>query len=141
MRNNPSLHCGRCSLSMGAEIEMSAIPKGYIERDGELHKAPSQSAPLESELHQSIEAYCKQRRWYYVHSRMDARTTTAKGVPDFIIALPSGRTLWIECKRKGGKPTSEQLGAHQWLRSLSHEARIVWTFDEFIEATEAQRIP
>lgn len=103
-------------------------------RDGELHKATAKpEAQPESELHDQIAAYCSSRKWYFVHSRMDRRTTTAKGVPDFIIATDDGATLWVECKRKGAKPSIEQLGTNQWLKCLKHRAHIVWSYGEFLE--------
>ena len=110
------------------------IPAGYIMRDGELHKLTAKPEPQpESELHDQIAAYCRSRKWYFVHSRMDRRTTTAKGVPDFIIACDDGQTLWVECKRKGAKPSIEQLGTNQWLKCLKHRAHIVWSYDEFLQ--------
>ena len=121
---------------------MSAIPQGFYESSpGVFTRKPAlgvtQSEP-ESKLHDQIIAYCRERKWYYVHSRMDRATTHAKGVPDFIIATDSGETLWIECKRKGAKPSVEQLGANQWLKSLRQRAHIVWTFDEFKQFVETR---
>lgn len=85
----------------------------------------------ESKLHQQIEDYCKQRRWYYVHSRMDRATTTALGVPDFIIAAEN-QTHWIEAKGPKTKVTREQEGTMHWLQSLGHNADIVRSFPEFL---------
>ena len=89
---------------------------------------------LESKLHEKIEQELIRRRWYYVRSRMDKKSTQPKGVPDFIIASPAKEynpnqypfTFWIEVKRKGSKLTKEQnitrhvllaLG-HKWVRRL-----------------------
>lgn len=93
----------------------------------------------ESDLHQAIIDYCKSRAWYFVRQRMDMPSTTAVGVPDFIIATSGGRTLWIEVKRKGGKPTTPQLAAKQWLFNLGHESHIVWSFEEFLAAVTSDR--
>lgn len=87
----------------------------------------------ESDVHEQIESYCKQRRWYYVHSRMDKRTTQAKGVTDFIIATDDGVTMWVEVKRKSSKPTPEQIGTKVWLEMLGHRSSIVYSFEEFLE--------
>lgn len=89
----------------------------------------------ESDIHEKIISYCRLRTWFVVHSRMDRKATTATGVPDFIIATRSG-TLWIECKRKGSKPTPEQRDANYWLQSLGHAAHIVWSYEEFLAFAE-----
>jgi hypothetical protein len=90
----------------------------------------------ESSLHDQISEYCRGRGWYFVHSRMDRRTTTKKGVTDFIIAGPNGITLWIECKRRGSKPTQEQLAAGMVLTGHGHVHAIVYSFREFLEVVE-----
>jgi hypothetical protein len=90
---------------------------------------------MESTLHYRIIAECKKRGWYYVHSRMDRRTTQAKGVPDFIIAA-HGKTYWIEAKALGKKLRPEQLGAIQWLTSLNHTAACVWSMEDFFKVIE-----
>lgn len=92
-------------------------------------------APLESRLHEQIEAELKRRRLYYVHSRMDRATTTQLGVTDFIIAAPNGITYWIEAKRKGGKLTPEQTITKHILTALNHRYATVYSFDEFLEIT------
>lgn len=96
----------------------------------------SKAAEKEGQLHRDIETYCKVREWYYVHSRMDQRTTTAEGVPDFIIALPGGKTLWIEAKAKTTKTSQKQQGAHRWLRKLGHGCVVVRSMDDFLLALQ-----
>ena len=91
-------------------------------------------AESESDLHDQILAYCRQHHCYVVHSRMDRATTNAVGVPDFIIALPEGRTIWIEAKSKKGKLTPAQNGVRIALSSLGHTWTCVRSFQEFLEA-------
>jgi RecB family endonuclease NucS len=88
----------------------------------------------ESDLHDKIIAELIRRRWYFVHSRMDCRTTQLKGVPDFICASPDGRTFWIEVKRKGAKLTKEQNVARHCLLVLGHKWACVYSFQEFLTA-------
>lgn len=90
----------------------------------------------ESDLHEQILQYCKDRCWYVVHSRMDRRSTNAVGTPDFIIATNGGQTFWVEAKSKGKKPTKEQLAAKCWLEKLGHRTHIVWSMGEFIDLVE-----
>lgn len=88
----------------------------------------------EESIHDQIEADLINRRFYYVHSRMDKRTTTALGVPDFIVAAPNCVTLWIEVKRRGGKLSKEQQITKHILLALNHHYFLVFSFDEYLAA-------
>jgi hypothetical protein len=90
----------------------------------------------EAEIQDKIEAECRRRGWYVVRSRMDRPTTTALGVPDFIVAIDRGRTLWVEVKRPGGKLTTEQAGAQAWLSKLQHARAVVCSLAEFLQWIE-----
>lgn len=100
----------------------------------------------ESDLHDQIEAELKRRRWHYVHSRTDRKTTQAKGCPDFIIAAPGrsiyqgggfdtclATTYWIEVKKKGGKLSPEQNVVRHVLTALGHNHAVVYSFQEFLD--------
>ena len=53
--------------------------------------------------------------------RMKDEGVTA-GVPDLIIILPEGKTLWIEMKRrKGGSVSAVQKAFHKKLIELGHD--------------------
>jgi VRR-NUC domain len=86
----------------------------------------------ESELHDQIISECQRRRFYFVHSRTDQRTTQQKGVPDFICAAPNGITYWIEIKTATGKLTPEQNVTRHVLGALDHQFHVVRSFAEFI---------
>jgi len=96
---------------------------------------------LEKGLHFEIMKYCDapERRWYYVHSRMDKRSTTRLGTPDFVIALPTGRTLWIEAKARREKPSEEQLCTLAVLRKLGHEAVVVYNMADFLKVVDVAK--
>lgn len=77
----------------------------------EMKREPKQSALIptdgerEEALHYEIIAWCK-RQWPqvpYIHNRMDRKSTATKGSPDFILLLPAGRTLFVECKTERGR--------------------------------------
>jgi hypothetical protein len=85
----------------------------------------------ESELHERIAADLKLRRYYFVHSRTDRATTTALGVPDFIVATPAGVTVWIEVKRPGAKLRPEQNAVRHFLTNLGHRYAVVHSFKEY----------
>lgn len=96
------------------------------------------SNPAEKEigpggLHEQITEHCRAKGWPFVHSRTDQKTTCALGTPDFIIAGKNGATYWVECKRAGSKPTTQQLGMILMLQSLGHKAAIVYSYQNFLD--------
>lgn len=97
--------------------------------------------PLEKELHREIMDHCDKQwpRWKYIHSRTDKRTRNEEGVPDFIIALPLARTLYVEAKRPGEKPSLAQRNWHAEMAKLGHAVFIVHNFPEFLAAVETAR--
>ncbi len=93
---------------------------------------PGAGVESESDLHDAILDECLRRGWLPVHGRMDVRSTITKGAPDFII-LAENRTIYIECKKKDGKSTTDQLEFHAWARRLGHTVHIVRSLAEFLE--------
>lgn len=93
----------------------------------------------ESDLHDHILTYCRAKGWLAVHSRMDKRTTYAVGTSDFIIVTPK-TVLFIECKRRGAKMTTEQLAFRAQILKLGWPHAVVHNMDEFIEALRASSI-
>lgn len=91
---------------------------------------------IESDLHDDILTYCRERGWVAVHSRMDKPSTTAKGVADFIIFADRGRTFAIECKSRSGKRTVDQIGFMMQLNKLGHACYLVKSMDEFRKIVE-----
>lgn len=93
-------------------------------------------APLESKLHQQIMDHCDQQwpRWKYIHSRTDKRTTNERGVPDFFIALPNTKGMFVECKRPGEKLTADQLRWYAELKKLGWTVHIVTNLQAFLDA-------
>lgn len=92
---------------------------------------------LEAELHEQIEAELKKRRWYYVRSRMDRKTTTQKGVVDFIVAGNNGITYWLEIKRKNSKLTAEQTITKHVLLALGQRYETIFSFQQFLDFIDA----
>lgn len=93
--------------------------------------AAGESPELESHLHEQILEYCRGRGHAVVHSRMDKKTTTDLGVPDFIISTP-GRVFFIEAKRKCRKATPQQLAFLAQVRKDGHPCGVVYNYEEFL---------
>lgn len=47
------------------------------------------------------------------------------GVPDRIVLLPGNRTVFVELKAPGKKPTKLQLAQHRRIQVLGHEVRVI----------------
>lgn len=123
------------------------IPPGYqLMTDGSYAKPshfgrivsvkPVDAVDKESKLHAQILEECKGRGWPVHHARMDRPATCGVGTPDFAIALPNGRTVWIEAKSKTGKLSREQAAWIAALRRHGHAAEVVRSMSEFIRVTE-----
>lgn len=95
---------------------------------------PSVGSPVarEKDLHKQILSYCQSRGFICFHSRMDRRPTNQMGTPDIICALDNGRTIYVECKRKGAKCTPAQNAMLAWLAKNNQVAVVVTSLEEFI---------
>ena len=47
------------------------------------------------------------------------------GYPDRIVLLPRGRQIWVELKAPGRKPRPLQVKAHERLRELGQDVRVI----------------
>ena len=119
-------------------VSMTSLEfEAYLARaGGQRASAPPDAIQRESDLHDLIMADIRRRGWLAVHSRMDMATTTAVGVPDFVIMGDKGRMWWIECKATGGKLTPEQQAFHAQAKHLGHIVTTVWNFDGYIQAIQ-----
>ena len=56
---------------------------------------------------------------------------TRAGWPDLQLLRLDGQQLFIELKRKGGKPTRRQLECHADLRAFKQRVEVIDSFDDF----------
>jgi len=105
---------------------------GHSKGDPTIHS--STACDEESELHEDIEKFLSGQGWPFFHQRMDKPHTDKLGTPDFIIAMPKGRVLFVECKSKTGKVSIEQAAMAAALKKHGHWCYIVRSFDEFKSA-------
>jgi len=117
-------------MSLRDFLEMEARIKAKTAQD---KAVLGQSCERESEIHDQIIAECRVKGWYFIHSRTDKRTTTAIGVPDFVICLPNGVTWFIEVKRPKEKPKLAQMAVGVMLEHLGHHYAVVHSLSELLE--------
>lgn len=86
----------------------------------------------ESELHRDIAVECARRMWLCERGSMAHRSRRRIGELDLTIAKDGGKTLWVECKRKGEKPTIEQNATIAWLRRNGHDVLLCYSFEQFM---------
>lgn len=86
-------------------------------------------------LHEQIIKHCNAQwpRWKFIHSRTDMATTVEPGVADFVVFLPMGRSVCVECKTATGKESTEQRDWAYEMKMLRHEVHLVRSLKEFIE--------
>lgn len=119
------------SITLAEFLELEARVRAGKRADF-IKFAEAKSPESEAKLHEQILAECDRRVWGYVHSRMDRKTTNARGVCDFIILADGGRTFLIECKLPGKKFSQSQLIFETLSRHNGHTVHRVETIEEFL---------
>ena len=92
----------------------------------------------ESKLFEAVDAFCKAQwpNWVQVYARTDKKSTLPVGCHDRTIFGPYPKVLLIEGKKKGGKPSPEQLIWKEMLRMLGWTVHIVDSVEQFLELTK-----
>lgn len=84
----------------------------------------------EIDLQGKIERFCRDHGFYLFHDR--SRKQNAPGFPDFVIALPGGRVVWLELKSARGRLRPEQKKVRLMLLALGHEWHEVRSYRQFL---------
>ena len=87
----------------------------------------------ERDLHYQILEECRRRVWLPFHGSMAHKARRTPGEPDFIIVTDGGRVLFVECKTKIGKLSTDQLAVAAHAKKLGHEIHVVRSFEEFLK--------
>ncbi len=105
-------------------------------------KRGEQWSGLEAELQDSIEELLQGfgQAAYWVRARMDLPTTTKKGTPDFVGCV-RGIPFAMEVKRKGSKPTVEQLGELLRARLAGAKTATVYSLAEARDFLDSLQTP
>jgi hypothetical protein len=113
-----------------AEMEARVLPKLPPE------KRTANAVDREGDLHDEIIEHCRARGYLYFHQRMDKPSHGLVGFPDFVIFMPAAMTVFLECKAKGGKTTTEQLAKLAHARKLGYHAEVVDNFSDAYQIIE-----
>ena len=90
----------------------------------------------ERELQDRAEEYCRENGYYAFHDR--SRGQNQAGFPDLVIALPKGRTVWIEFKSKNGRLSGEQKTVRLQLMACGHEWHEIRSFRHFLSVLQGK---
>ena len=92
----------------------------------------------EGDLHDMIIAWTNRQdpAVVYGHARMDKKSTYTEGFPDFILLLPGGVTLLIECKVGANDLSEAQQIFISRAKHLGHEVKVVRSYQEFLTAVK-----
>ena len=105
-------------------------------------RKPTEFTPVdagqEAGLHRQILDWCRDNHCAVIHSHMHRKSSQTPGSPDFAIAAPGGRTLWVECKTKAGKVDEEQRVWHFLAERHEHTVHVVRSFEEFLSVIRDQ---
>lgn len=82
------------------------------------------------ELHYPIIRWLRDHRIPFAHNRTDMESTAGNGVPDFIFPY-RGKVLFVECKTKTGKLSTEQLAWKMGAEQQGQCVHVIRTMDEF----------
>lgn len=99
-------------------------------------RAYLEQSKTEAQIQQEIVTYLRTLGWVVLELRGNARrggtVFQTKGLPD-LYALRRGRAVWLEVKRPGQRPRSEQRRLHTLLRNAGAEVYVVTGIDALKE--------
>lgn len=107
----------------------------HLSTDDAPIRRTSSDAIAEAKLHAEIIAVFTARNWPYVHSRMDMKSSTGRGSPDFVVVTHRGIRL-IECKSSDGKISPAQRIFIAMAKKLGTTVHVVRSMADFWEAVE-----
>ena len=58
------------------------------------------------------------------------------GMPDLVVMLPGGQTVWIEMKAPGGRVSPAQKDVHSRLLELGHRVIVAYSAEEAVSGLE-----
>ena len=80
----------------------------------------------ESVVEKHLVRLCESRGWKCL--KFDP--SRCVGMPDRLLLLPLGRTVWVELKTDGGRLSAVQTFRHVELAKLGHRVFTVWSIEQ-----------
>lgn len=84
----------------------------------------------EKDLQAKAEKLCREKGYHFFHDR--SRGANVPGQTDLVIAMPKGRTLWVELKSRHGRLSADQKRVRMILSALGHEWHEVRSYQQFV---------
>lgn len=113
-------------LLHNAKIEKGRNPDAEIDEQG---------VSSESQLHLDIMDHCRKNDIPFLHGSMAHATHRTLGEPDFTLILPF-RVVFIECKSKTGKLSTEQIALAAWFQKKGHTIHVVRSMGDFLKVVQ-----
>lgn len=95
--------------------------------------AAKSTAKNEREIQADILQFCRLKGWPYDCPTFGKKTRVSIGRPDIIIALPGGKTAWVEVKMPKGLLSAEQATYLGRLGVLGHNIIVPTSAKEAID--------
>lgn len=109
--------------------DRKALGKAGLTADEAYQKFADRS---EKELHKLIYAELTRRGVVVIHSRMDRKSSTAVGIPDFCYCY-DGVAFAVEVKTATGPLTREQKTTLEKMSANGWSTHVIRSFDEFLK--------
>mgnify|MGYP000867177669 CR=1 FL=1 len=84
----------------------------------------------EKDLHKRVIDICDREGYIYFHGAMALPTFRTPGEPDFVILLPQGKFILIECKSISGRLKPSQKDLFSRIEKIGHKVYIIKTVKE-----------
>jgi hypothetical protein len=87
----------------------------------------------EKQIENRVVFYAKNKGWIVIKLNPQWH----RGLPDRMFILPGGKTVFMEMKKPGGKPSPLQKYFISWMKDLGHEAHILDNYDDAIRILDS----
>jgi hypothetical protein len=132
-KRNPNLYGGQSMKGTPERLDAAAKPGNrLIEGYPAAPATPKHDAVSERKVHDQIANWLRLNQTWFHHSRMDRKTTSECGTPDFIFAW-RGQPVAVEVKVAGNTLSEDQVRVKNEMALSLWNHRVVSSLPEMIE--------